>query len=231
MHNHIAGFATFFLLSQACFGQLIVNQKNHLQISARYTQEFVLGGYVQVREWDFAGDKLRLGDLGMRNYPAIQLSIEQSFQGRHWISLSYDRYFITGKSTFNRDIAFNGTLIDGNHGIDVSPTQYFRASLNYRCLLFKTSKSELQYSVGLVMDHITFWLNGTVSAASPRDEVFEKFGRQALPYPVLGLGGKIRTRKAGSFNYSIAARTSPSLKVYIPKMVAYIFNTAHYFQT
>lgn len=192
-------------------------QQNEIQIKgfrigAQYSHEFVLDGYVQVREWDLMGDKMELKDLGMESYHAYQFNIEKGFRKNRWISLTYDNYLMQGNSTFNRDIAFNGTLIDGTRGIDVSPTKYFRVSLNYRGTLLHNNRSELQYVTGLAFDHITFWLDGQISLTSTRDERYEKFGRQAFPYPIVGLKGLTRIGKMGTLNALVSGTYVPKFK-------------------
>ncbi|HEY5825876.1 MAG TPA: hypothetical protein VIT44_15985 [Cyclobacteriaceae bacterium] len=46
-------------------------------IGARYTHEFVIDGFVRVREWELPGDKMKLKDLGMKSYPALQFKMQR----------------------------------------------------------------------------------------------------------------------------------------------------------
>ena len=62
------GLAGFF----ASFSQQGHNTKTgQYNIVAQYNHEFVLGGFVRLREWELEGDKMNLKDLGMTGYAAI----------------------------------------------------------------------------------------------------------------------------------------------------------------
>lgn len=52
------------LASGVVCGQ-VLQEGSSYTIGARYHHEFVLDGYVRVREWDLHGDKMKLKDLGM----------------------------------------------------------------------------------------------------------------------------------------------------------------------
>lgn len=163
---------------------VIVNTPEY-HISAQYTQEFVLDGYVRVREWELVGDKMALRDLGMNNYSALQIRVGKKLRGKGNVSIIYDQYFMRGTATFDRDIVYNGTIIDGRRGINVSPTRYYRISVIYNHNLIAVKEFELTGLGGLVFDHIVFYLDGKVAPSSPNSEVYEGFGRQALPYPFI----------------------------------------------
>lgn len=92
-------------------------------IGADYNHEFVVDGFVRVREWELRGDNMKLKALGMKSFPSIQLKVERRLKNQGSISLVYDHFFMSGKSTFDRNIIYNGTIINGRKGIDVSPTR------------------------------------------------------------------------------------------------------------
>jgi hypothetical protein len=204
---HIALFSFFSVLSQEKQKEL-----TGYSIGASYTQEFVLDGFVKVREWELEGDKMNLKDLGMSNYPAVQIFVEKKWNKNRSITLSYDHYFMRGSANFDRDIAYNGTLINGRKGIDVSPTRYYRLSANYSATLWKKKFVELQYSAGLVYDRCTFYLDGEVSESSTRNEVYEGFGKQALPYPVVGLKGIGRFGEGNTIIIEVGGTYIPRFK-------------------
>jgi hypothetical protein len=206
-------FFSFSLAITDAFSQ-VVEDGSPFSIGAQYTQEFVLDGFVRVREWELPGDKMKLKELGMKSYPALQLKMERSLKKKGSISLVYDHFFMRGKSTFDRNIIYNGTIINGRNGIDVSPTRYFRISAIYSGTLFKREKFSLLYTAGLVLDHITFYLDGEVDPSSTKDEVLEGFGRQAFPYPVIGLKGVIGLRPKGSLHWETSG-------TYVPKFESF----------
>ena len=61
------------LLARTANAQSVVVFLPKYRVSAQYTQEFVLDGYVRVREWELVGDKMALRDLGMNTYSALQI--------------------------------------------------------------------------------------------------------------------------------------------------------------
>lgn len=192
--------------------QANVNKGGSYSVGAQYTHEFVLGGYVQVREWDLQGDKMNLKDLGMKSYPALQFHVTKHLRNSGNITLAYDHYFMRGTSTFDRDITYNGTIINGRTGIDVSPTRYFRVSAIYTGALLDARRFELWYKAGVVLDHITFYLDGEVTPSSPKDEVLEGFGRQAFPYPTVGLQSKIDLNHHNFINVELSGSYVPKFK-------------------
>ncbi len=184
-------YQMFFLVAISvgpAVGQQIQENKPRYGIGAQYTHEFVIDGFVRVREWEVQGDKMKLRDLGMSDYPALRLHLKRRFKKNGTLEIAYDRYFMRGNATFDRNISYNGTLIDGRRGIDVSPTRYYRLSALYSGNLPGSNRLALRYTAGLVYDHVTFFLDGEVRPESTRNEVYERFGKQALPYPIVGFG-------------------------------------------
>lgn len=172
----------------------------------------MLGGYVRVREWELRGDKMKLKDLGMTSYPAVQFHVERRLKKNRSLTFVYDHYFIRGSAKFDRDIIYNGTLINGRNGIDVSSTRYYRLSAIYRGPLLNKEQLDLKYVGALVFDHIVFYLDGEVNASSPGDGVYEGFGRQALPYPVVGLQGRVDLNGINSINFETSGTYIPQFK-------------------
>ena len=202
------------LISAIGFSQEQESKIKSYSISAQYNQEFVLDGYVRVREWEVEGDKMKLKDLNMTSYPALQLHFEKRFRKNQALAVEYDQYFMSGRTTFNRDVAYNGTIIDGRKGIDVSPTRYYRISAIYTGPIVDNPHFNLHYKAALVFDHITFYLDGEVTPSSTMNEVYEGFGRQALPYPVFGLQGKVGLSERSNFNFEVSG-------TYIPRFTSF----------
>jgi hypothetical protein len=193
------------------FGQHATAASRRYAVGVQYTQEFVLGGYVRVREWEVIGDKVLLKDLGMNSYVAASTWMEYALRKERRIRLAYDRYFMRGTSRFDRDIFYNGTIVDGRSGIDVSPSRYYRISAQYSGCVIHREHIRLWYLGALVFDHIVFYLDGKVSPASPMSEVYEKFGRQALSYPVVGFRGEWSDH-VGSLCWEISGSYIPEFK-------------------
>lgn len=192
------------------FGQTEVTKIEDYSIGVAYNHEFVLGGYVQVREWEFTGDKLSLSTLGMKSFPAMQLQVSKNLKKHKRIAITYDRYFVRGHAVLDRDITYNGTIIDGRKGVDVSPTRYYRISASYAGRLLELRKLQVWYKGALVLDHIVFYVDGVVTPTSPKNEVYEGFGRQAFPYPVVGINTTLRVDRRSKIESEFSG-------TYIPK--------------
>lgn len=177
------------------------------EAGVRYNHGFVLGGFVQVREWELAGHKMNLRDLGTVHYPAVQVELTRTFSRARRFSLRYDQFFFQGEAIVDHDINYNGTIINGRNGIDVSSTTYHRITALYDGFISEGQKYDLGYTVGLVYDRINFHIDGEVTSYSPRNEVYENFGKQAFPYPFLGVyldyavaaSKKIKFRTGGTY--------------------------------
>src|SRR5688572_27762597 len=150
-----------FAIIAVCFGYPTTGQqskpKQGISISTQYHQEYVLDGYVQVREWKLEGDKMGLKELGMTGYPVLHLQVCKTFKKGNYFSFIYEQHFMKGNSYFNDEIVYNGTIIDGTKGVDVSPTRFFRLKFNYYGNILKNKPWELQYMVGLVYDYTIFY--------------------------------------------------------------------------
>ena len=126
--------------------QNTAESKRNYSISVGYTHEFVLDGYVRVREWDLEGDKMGLRDLGMDSYPALQVQVRKRLRKNKSITITYDHFFMRGSATFDRDIAYNGTIINGRKGIDVSPTRYNRLTATFAGPIIRHLHFQLNYT-------------------------------------------------------------------------------------
>jgi len=194
------------------FSQKVDKSQSRFSLGAQYAHEFVIDGFVRVREWELPGDKMNLKELGMNNYPALQLFVKKRLKNNGSFTLTYDHFFMRGRATFDRDIIYNGTIIDGTQGIDVSPTRYNRATFSYRQTVLKGKLFDLGYTAGVVLDHIKFYLDGKVSAASEKNEVFEGFGRQAFPYPFGGLNAIAHIGAISELNLEVSGTYVPEFK-------------------
>lgn len=203
----------FFGLTYS-FGQANLAKVEGYAIGVTYNHEFVLDGYVRVREWEFTGDKLSLSKLGMNSFPAVQLQVSRNLKKHKSIAISYDRYFIRGQAVLDGDITYNGTTIDGRKGVDVSPTRYYRVSAMYAGRLLQLRDLQLRYKGALVLDHIVFYVDGVVTPTSPKNEVYEGFGRQAFPYPVVGVNGIYDVDKVNRIELELSG-------TYIPKFESF----------
>ena len=177
-----------------------------------YSREWVTGGYVKVREWEIEGDKVNLKELGISSYPALRLQLDKTFLNKSHLTLTYENYFLKGNSTINRNIEYNGTIIYGNKGIDVAPTRFYRLRAHYHGNIYSVPEFQFQYIGGIVYDHTTFYLDGQIVPGSPRQEVYEQFGKQALPYPELGLSSRYTLQKVNEISLEVSGSYIPKFK-------------------
>ena len=187
-----------------------------------YSQQFVAGGFVQVREWDLNGDKMKLKELGMHSYPSLMIYVEKKVSNRSALRISYEKYFMNGKSEINRNIAYNGTLIDGSRGIDISPTEYYCLRLNYKGNLFEKEQSELYYQIGIIYDFINFFLDGVVAEGSPRSEVYEQFSSRLFRTRLLVCRERKILMKEISLIFPYRELIFLNLKVFIKREAIFI---------
>jgi hypothetical protein len=185
-----------------------------LEFQFAYSQAIPLGGYVQVREDELIGDHMAFKSLNMASYPSIQLQLKKHLGENQALVIHYNRIYFKGESTFQQDLAYNGTLIDGRSGIDVSPSKYYRLHVSYSGLLYQNKGFKLNYLGGIVYDVCTFYLDGKISKSSSRYEVYEGFYRQALPYPVFGLSWQQEIKE--NLNLSALA-----FGTYIPRFASF----------
>lgn len=213
-------FVIVWLIASTVLAQDRIMYRRHFHATIQYTQEFVIVGYVRVREWELTGDKMGLRDLGMNSYPALQIRGEITLSRGSTVKAIYDHYFMRGSAIFDRDIVYNGTIIDGSSGIDVSPTRYYRVTGIYTRTFLDRNDLKLQCITGLVFDHIVFYLDGRVSPSSPKDEVYERFGRQAFAYPLLGVGGQYNLGHQATLSFETSG-------TYIPKFKSFYTEGGH----
>src|SRR5690606_1153765 len=68
------------------------------------------------------------------------------------------------------------------------------------------------YMVGLVMDHAKFYVDGEVAPGSRKTEVYEGFGRQAFPYPVVGVRASHSLEDAGKIGLDVSGTYIPEFE-------------------
>ena len=209
----ILSFALLFSITLAA-QETEENQakKFRLQLGLNYDHAFTLHGFVRVREFELQGDKLEWEQLGMNNYALPGMNLEAQFGKGHILRLQYERLYFFGGRKFNRNIEYNGTIIDASKGIDLSPSTYKRLSLEYRYRIKEKDKVELWGIGGFIYDYFTIYLNASVSPLSERNEVYEAFDRQAFPFPYLGLRSIRNLNESSALSVMIRGSYIPSFE-------------------
>ena len=187
-------------------------QNVYYKICASYSHEFVIDGFVRVRERDLTGDEMNFKELNINNIRSITVFLEKGFSNNGNLSLRFKRNLLRGNSYKDKVIAYNGTLIDWKTGIDVSPTQFYSIQFTYSKDLMSLNKTQIRYHAGIVYDYINFYLDGKVAETSLRNEVYENFGKQALLYPVLGISSEINLTPIDHINLIATGSYIPKFK-------------------
>lgn len=143
-------------------------------------------GYVQVREWELEGDRLDLDDdLGIDAFYGLGFGLGLEVSQGHWIDLNHSEYRFEGNARFNQTFNFNGGVFAAGP-TDVSKTRYRRTSLTYSYVIDGDRNSSSLYSVGggLLLETLTFDIDGEFDPSSTRFEKYEGFSRQLVPVPM-----------------------------------------------
>lgn len=139
-------------------------------------------GHVQVREWDIAGDRLTLDDLGLSRWEAFDLEwTRRTGPGRAWrFGLTTHRF--TGETVFPTDVNFNGGTYAAGGTARIDRTELYQLRMLYQ------RGTSVYGLLGLVVDLLDFHIDAPLSADSRSTEKRENFARQWVPLPVVGFG-------------------------------------------
>lgn len=193
------------------------------EVNATFNHDFFIGGYVRVRELKSDGDKLSLGnDLGMKDWNSASLEIARFFKNHSGVRASFEYFIFNGSSIINRDIWFNATHLKGSDGLSIYQTQQFRGQLCYERTIHLVPNLRTIYIVGLLYDGLIFRIRGTTLPDTQRNEPYEDFISQALPYPQLGL----RIEKELTAKSSLAAEIKGT---WIPLFKSFFIEGGHMF--
>jgi len=148
-------------------------------------------GYVRVGENGGRRDRLDFhDDLGVDSMEALDLGIGYAVTPLDELRFSFQMLFLEGSTRLDGNVFFNNTeMLAGTH-LDTSASfpDFWRATLTYeRSLLPSAEPTRLTGIVGLTWVDLVFRLDGTVAPDSPGNESKERFNRQELPVPLLGL--------------------------------------------
>jgi len=204
---------------------IFYSQKNYAQGNDLQSPKFAVGlqswysfthnGFVQVREDQYQGAHLSFqDDLKMKSWGNVSLYASDQIKKDIFLTFYLSWFYTSGKSTLPYAFYYNGTLIDGSRGLDISPTLYFRSRLDLSHRFQWPEVFEVRSKIGLIYDNMTFYVKGEVAPGSPRNEVYERFGSQALPFPYLG----------GEIDKRISVKSHLSLSVigtHIPKFKSF----------
>jgi len=150
-------------------------------------EPLIVGGNVQIREFDIVGTKLDLAeDLDMGRFTVLPfVAIEYRFLQKNALSLSFDYMRLSGDAKLGKAINFNGETFPSGTAIHSTSDLYHLQLLYRRSLTRWRAKDDLNLLAGLDYTRLIFNLESEIPIAS-------QFGgpedfKQSLPFPVLGL--------------------------------------------
>jgi hypothetical protein len=149
------------------------------------------GGYVQVGENQYAGDRLTFHhDLGVDLLEILNLDVGYHLTPRDSFHAALQMFFLDGSTTLPTDVFFNGAKLQAGTTLNTATNfpDFFRATATYeRQLLTIRDRATLSASAGLTFVYLNFVIHGTLAPDTPGRETKEDFQTQELPIPLLGL--------------------------------------------
>jgi hypothetical protein len=187
--------------------------KGHWKIEAGFDYSICVGGYVQVREFDFEGTHLSLiNDLGMSSMNTLSLQAAREFRNGSQLAFYFEYFFLYGTASPDKNIMFNATELHGPYGLTVNTSNLYRGEIFWDTPLRIFSSVTTTLGAGLIWDGLIFRIRGTVTAQSPHNEPKEDFISQSLPYPELGFGVKKTFSKRSSISLDARGTYIPLFK-------------------
>jgi len=151
-----------------------------------YWNAFTFGGYVQVGELQYTGDKLYLSrDLGINRLMSPGIIISRRINNSSSLTFSTERFLFSGHHIVDRNIFYNGALIKGADGLSINQTWFYRIKLSFEKSFHSQANLYPTIIAGIIYDGLTFYVNGTLLPGYGKEQ-HEDFVTQALPYPFVG---------------------------------------------
>jgi len=95
-------------------------RKGYWSASLGYTYDFLVEGYVYVKEVNSMADSLSFNeDLNLSNWHNAAIELKYNFKNDAALSLSVERFFFTATNRVNKNLYYNDLVIDGSAGISI----------------------------------------------------------------------------------------------------------------
>ena len=149
------------------------------------------GGWIQVREWDIEGTRLRFRrDLNVARIHELELRAEYHARPGRGIGLTLASWALNGSTRLPADVLFNGTTLAGGSILTTRTDfpNFLRITLDGWWPLARLGRhGSVSWSVGLTAVLLNFRLKGTEAPTSVGHEPKEDFLTQELPVPIVGI--------------------------------------------
>ena len=157
-------------------------------VSAGYTYERLLEGYVFVKGVNTAADTLSFGqDLNINSWHHVFLGVKKTFGNRLELILSAERFFYASTAGSEKDIYHNDLVLDGRAGVSTGGSRVWRGLLLLEGPVSRQSAPlRLSWSAGVLYDHMIFKLRGQITNSGNPLNFREDFNDQFVPSLVFG---------------------------------------------
>jgi len=182
-------FLTLEYSSSFCMNVLADSTKAApFAIEISFWKPLIWGGFTQVREWDYIGQKYHLNeDLGLNSLESFDFTFNFSLNPTNKIHVLLGRYFFQGYQLLTKNGYYNGTELKANTVASVDASRYIRIMILDYLTLSKSKERSLQLIFGVSLDAIRFLVDAPYTEDTPRKETFEQFDKQVVPVPIIGL--------------------------------------------
>jgi hypothetical protein len=178
-----------------------------------FTYNILVDGHMNVNDPRFPADKISFTqDIGNTLWSNIGLTLNRTFKNNSAFSLTGEYFFISGANQSQRNIWFNGVLLNSSEEITIDHSRIIRMQAFYEKVLRNTHPSiRLTFLAGLIYDyHLMEITSGILNDTDPV-LLHEDFNDQVIPYPQLG--GRIEKELTSQHRIVFQAAGT-----YIPRM-------------
>jgi len=183
------------LFSLTAFAQdenVVPERKGYWSASLGYTYDFLVEGYVYVKEVNSVADSLSFNqDLNLSHWHNAALKLKYTFKNDAGLTFSVERFFFTETHKVKENIYYNDLVINGSAGISLKETQMYRGMLLFeKPVTRRGSCIRASLEGGLMYDYIHLKITGQIINEGDSLNFKEDFNDQVIPAPVLGAKGE-----------------------------------------
>jgi hypothetical protein len=173
-------------------------EKGYTSITLSGTHDFVVGGFVYIKESYLPADTLSFNQgLRMSHWTSAAIMLSHTFKSRSSINLSAEDFFFDGAVRPNRVVFYNSLVLNGYQDMVIDKSRLFRVQFKYQHPLTKAkSDFQLYYDVGAIYDALFFRIDAKVLNDGDHSHLTEDFDDQVIPYPMLGAKAELYLNKA-----------------------------------
>lgn len=163
-------------------------RKGYWTASVGYTYDFLVDGYVYVKEVNSAADSLSFNqDLNISHWHNASIKLKYTFKNDAGLTFSVERFFFTETHSVKKNLYYNELVINGNAGITLKDSRVYRGMLLFeKPVTRRSSPIRASLEAGLMYDYIHLKIKGQIINEGDSLNFKEDFNDQVIPAPVLG---------------------------------------------